>query len=204
VEENGKRLLVDPGLFSFIEKKLKPEDIGAVDVILLTHKHADHYYPEVLKELLKLRRAVIITNQEIAELLKQEGLKASIMKPNEERQVEGFKVQAFSAPHGEIPAPLPKNTAFLINDTLLITGDSFAPFGIEGCRILALPVSAPWARLVDVLFFAKRMNPKIVIPVHDAIIKDFMLDRIYEMCAATLAKDRIEFHHLKLGEELAM
>ena len=57
LEENGKRLLIDPGAFSFLEGLLKPEDIGPVDAILLTHQHLDHYYPDALKIILGLRAA---------------------------------------------------------------------------------------------------------------------------------------------------
>lgn len=42
LEKEGKRILVDPGLFSFIENRITPKEIGRVDAILLTHKHPDH------------------------------------------------------------------------------------------------------------------------------------------------------------------
>jgi L-ascorbate metabolism protein UlaG (beta-lactamase superfamily) len=50
IEESGKKLLFDPGAFVFIEGKFKPEEIVPVDVVVVTHSHPDHFFPEALKE----------------------------------------------------------------------------------------------------------------------------------------------------------
>lgn len=42
LEKSGKRLLFDPGLFSFIEGRLTPQDIGPVDVIVFAKKIKPH------------------------------------------------------------------------------------------------------------------------------------------------------------------
>jgi L-ascorbate metabolism protein UlaG (beta-lactamase superfamily) len=63
LEENGRRLLFDPGTFSFMDT-LRPEDIGVVDVIILTHQHQDHYFPEALKKIISLGKTTIFTHEE--------------------------------------------------------------------------------------------------------------------------------------------
>ncbi len=198
IEENGKRLLIDPGAFSFVEGMLKPQDIGPVDAILLTHQHLDHYYPDALKIILALHSAPIFTNAEIAALAKQQGIDCHVMNPGEIREVEGFIIEAFQAPHGAVPAAIPENTAFRINKKILHSGDSIeVPFeAVRGTEVLALPVAAPWSRLVDVIAFAHAIQPKIAIPVHDAILKDFMLERVYAMCKAKLEEQGIAFRPL--------
>ncbi len=200
IEHNGKRLLADPGAFSFIEGKIAPEDIGPVDVILLTHAHQDHYFPEALKKIIALHPAPIVTHAEIGELLDQEGLHWERIRAGESKEVAGFTVRAFEAAHERLPMPCPQNDAYLINGTVLLPGDSYSVRGIDYCDILALPVAGPWSHLADGIDFAKRLKPRVVIPIHDAIIKDFMLERIYAMCDTALKSEGIEFHPLYVGD----
>ena len=208
IEENGKRLLIDPGLFSFIEGKLKPEDIGGVDVILITHKHADHYYPEAMKKILAQKVALILANEEVGALLAKESSPHGEILPYEEikagdtKNIAGFTIEALAAPHGQIPGETPQNLAFLINRRILHPGDSLDVKRASPGDVLFLPVVAPWLRLVDALGFADTLKPKKVIPIHDAIMKDFMLERIYAMCANHFTKQGIDFHSLQLEEKL--
>ena len=201
LEDHGKKLLIDPGAFSFIENKLKPEDIGPVDVILITHKHWDHYHPPALKILMSLKPARIVTNEEIVHLLKQEGLESEIIRAGETKEIEGFKVKALAAPHGPIPSELPQNLAFLINDTLLHPGDSLH-MDITHCRVLALPTTAPWSTLVEALELAMKLKPEIVIPIHDVLWKDFVAERMHGLVKNKLEAAGISFHPLNVGEPL--
>src|SRR3989344_3253739 len=173
IENEGRRLLIDPGAFSFIEGKLKPEEIGAVDGILITHSHADHCYPKALKKILSLKPAPIIAHQEIIDLLAKEKISAEPIAAGEIREVAGFSVQAFKAPHEPILTDIPHNLAFFINKTLLHPGDSLSVNPLPSCEILALPVASPWARRVDAVTFTQQVNAKTVIPIHDAFLKDF-------------------------------
>ncbi len=200
VEENGRKLLIDPGAFSFIEKEIKPEDIGTVDVIVITHKHPDHYFPDALR--IHAKNAVIIADGEICALLAKEGIAHETITEGEIKTIAGFTIQALEAPHECIPAEIPHHLAFLINKKLLHPGDSLSVAGAHTCKILALPVAGPWLKLTDALAFAKKLAPAHVIPVHDAIIKDFMLLRIYAMCQNALEKESIAFHPLRLGDAL--
>jgi len=202
VEENGRKLLIDPGAFSFIEKKVRPEDIGIMDVIAITHPHLDHYSPEALRLLAKSGSFSVVTHKDIAGPLAQEGFQCEPLADGKTITIKGFAIKAHKAPHEKIPADIPHNQALMINGTLLHPGDSLSVTGVKKCEVLALPVAGPWLKLVDALAFAKKLKPKHVIPIHDAIIKDFMLERIYAMCKATLEKDNISFHPLALGKTL--
>ena len=200
LEKNGKRILIDPGIFSFIEGRLKPEDIGDVAAILITHKHADHFDSGILKKFLSFKRARIFTIEEIGTLLQQDGIEYERVKPGDALTIEGFQVNVFAAPHGRLPIPVPDNVAFLV-DQVLHPGDSFFPAGVDTCEVLALPVAGPWATLSDAVELVDRLKPKHVIPIHDAIIKDFMLTRIYDLMLKPLLDERqIAFHPLGLSE----
>ena len=200
LEKDGKRLLIDPGAFSFIEGKLKPEEIGPVDAILITHKHQDHFDPEVLKQFLDFGPASIHTIQDIRSELDTVGIVSQLLAPGDQTSIAGFEVRVANAPHGALPLPLPDNAAYLI-DGLLHPGDSFHPAGIESCETLALPIAGPWATMVAGLEMVDRLKPKTVIPIHDVIVKDFMLERMYQrMLKPALESRGIAFRPLAIGE----
>jgi L-ascorbate metabolism protein UlaG (beta-lactamase superfamily) len=202
VEENDRRLLIDPGYFSFVEGLLKPEDIGPVDVILLTHEHQDHFYPEAIKKISGKKQPVILGTRRIQALLEQEGIpsRASIVGTED---VGGFKVQTVPAPHEPLPVLVPENVGYLINGTLFHPGDSFDFHLTSSPKVIALPIAGPWMTILQALKKIEELKPHIVIPIHDAIIKDFMLTRMHEMCKQYLAAKGIEFRALALGEELS-
>lgn len=202
LEDHGKRLLIDPGLFSFIEGRLKPEDIGAVDAILISHKHQDHFDPDILKRFLSFGPTEIHTIAEIDEDLVKAGLSSIVLKGGDTKEIAGFAVEVFHAPHGPLPIAVPDNAAFLING-LLHPGDSFYPAGLTGCETLALPISAPWLTLNQALEMVDRLTPKRVVPIHDGIIKDFMLERMYDrMLRPILEQKEVAFIPLGLGDNL--
>lgn len=202
IEESGKKLLVDPGVFSFLDGALKPEDIGPVDVVIITHKHRDHYSPDALKILYGLKPFSIITNADVGEMLSKDGFQYESIMPGEEKNIGEFSIKALVAPHELIPAESVQNLAYLINDKFLHTGDSLTISSIDSCEILALPVAGPWLKLVEAVELAYRLKPKIVIPIHDWIIKDALLERIYEMCKTKFEPKGIAFRPLHIDEQL--
>lgn len=201
LEDNGKKLLIDPGEYSFIENKLTPVDIGPVGAVIITHSHPDHCFPEALKYF-AANGAQITASADIAELLQKENLKCEVINANEEKQIAGFSVKAIEAPHEQIPFPAPHNFAFLINGKLLHPGDSLS-FPQVKCEIYAMPVAGPWMTLVHSFDVAKKLKPKWVVPIHDALLKYFILERYYaNIFKPNLEKEGINFHALELGQEL--
>lgn len=198
LEKEGRRLLIDPGTFVFVEGKMSPSDIGVVDAVIITHKHTDHFDPSALKII----NAPIFTIREIGDLLEKEGLTYAEITPNDIRDIVGFSVRVIDAPHGPLLGPLPHNIAVLVDDRVLHPGDSHEPYGLERCDVLALPIMAPWANVVEAINFAIKLRAKIVVPIHDAFVKDFLLSRIYQMAAAALAPHGIVFRSLGLGEAI--
>jgi len=202
IENKGKKLLIDPGAYCFIENKIKPSDIGPVDAILITHNHQDHYSPEAVRVIARMRSPVILAGEEIGSLLEGENFEYQPVSGGEVITVAGFTIRSFEAAHGPLPAVLPNNLGFLINETILHPGDSYNVHDAGRLEVLALPVGGTWARLVDSLEFAKRLKPKTIIPIHDAMLKDFALERIYDLCRHNLERHSIIFHPLSLGEML--
>jgi L-ascorbate metabolism protein UlaG (beta-lactamase superfamily) len=199
-EHGGEKLLFDPGLFTFVEDKVKPDQFADVATIVLTHQHPDHLNVKALKEILALSKATVISNRGVAEALQKEGIE---VKLHEEGTMTAgaFTLKALAAAHQPILAPTtPPNTAYLVNDRVLNPGDSFdmSLLPWKGTEVLILPVMAPFLTEVEALAFARRMEPKEVIPVHDGYAKDFFLKGRYDTYEQYLQKDGVKFH--RMGE----
>lgn len=202
IEENGKRLLIDPGDFVFREGKISPKDLGGVDVILFTHGHADHFSPEALKIILKSKPAVVLAHEEIAKVLTQEGISYDTISAGEKKIVQGFQIEAFGAPHGpSTTVPAPFNMAYKIDNKVLHPGDCITLEGVTA-PVLALPVVGSWMRVVDAIEFAKRVKPQKVIPIHDVFIKESFIELFYESYEKRLAEASIDFIRTELGKEI--
>lgn len=208
---------MDPGAFCFVEGLLKPEDIGPVDVILLTHEHPDHFFPDAIRRLLALRPATIVTHPALAKKVRAAGFACEVLANEATTSVAGFEMTSVPAAHGVLPIPVPPNVGFFIRPqshrldhgtdgrgaALFHPGDSLDFVLPSPPDILALPVAGPWLTVAQAVDAAIRLKPKTVIPIHDAIIKDFMLERIYQnMLAPSLQAHGISFEPLGLGQSL--
>jgi len=95
-------------------------------------------------------------------------------------------------------SPIPENTAYVVDDTLLHPGDSYASTldAFAGIPVLALPVMAPWTNEIDTAAFAERVAPKLVVPIHDGYCKEFFLEMRYKNFEKYFATKGIEFRSL--------
>ena len=138
VEEGGDKILFDPGLFSFMEGQVTPDAFRDVRTIIITHNHPDHVDVAALKKIVELSGAKVITNSETQDAFTKEGIEAMVLDEGS-YQSKDCTIRAVPANHEKILAPrMPQNTAYIINDSFLNPGDSFAP-----CR-LPSGVSGPW------------------------------------------------------------
>ena len=204
VENEGDKILFDPGKFTFIEGLVKPDDFKDLSAVILTHQHPDHMDDESLKKILENNgAAVVITNTEIQSRLAEEGITAELLEEGR-RAVGGFTLEAVAAEHAKLlNAKTPQNTAYLVNGALLHPGDSYdTSLDVwKGVKVLALPIMAPWTTELETADFASRMQPQQVIPIHDGYAKDFFLKQRYENFKKYFAELGIDFYGLsKPGE----
>jgi len=182
VEEGEDKILFDPGVFSFIEGKVHPEAFKDVTTIIITHQHPDHVDISALKDIVAKSGATVVTNTEGKKALEKENIATTVFEEGN-YQTKNFTIRALAAQHERIlSSTLPQNTAYIINDTFLNPGDSFASHlsSLKGIKVLALPVMAPWNTELAVAQFAEMIAPQMVIPVHDGYAKDFFLKQRYE------------------------
>ena len=198
LEQNGEKLLFDPGWLSFEEGRVKPDQFDDVSTVVLTHGHPDHLDVKALRQILDRSKATVIGNSEVAEQLKEEGIEVEVLEEGT-RQAGPLALRAIPAKHEAILADeLPVNTAFLIDERVLNPGDSFDPALWEwaGTELLLFPAMAPFLTELAAYDFVKRMRPKQAVSVHDGYAKDSFLKKRHETYDTYLKKLGIRFHPL--------
>ncbi len=199
VEKNGSSILFDPGKFSFIEGLVRPDQFHNVTAVILTHGHPDHLDADALRAILSGNPgAVVYGNGETVGELAAKGIEATSFESGS-KEIGPFRVRAAAAEHAPIlGSKPPENTAYVVDDVLLNPGDSFAPTLDEfaGKKALLLPVMAPWEKEPEMMAFAERMRPGLVVPVHDGQAKDFFLRQRYGTFKEEFAKRGMGFAEL--------
>lgn len=195
IEEKGLRILTDPGTYSEGQNEAKN-----IDLVLITHEHADHFHIDSLKIVLKNNpQAVVVSNAAVGALLKEAGIAYELMGNGESREWQGLVVEAQEGLHADMFPGFPRvaNTAFRIGERLFYPGDAFIePNG--PVEILALPVAGPWMKLSEAINYALLVKPKVAFPVHDGILKTPGM--VHRMPKAVLSERGIDFETLEEGE----
>lgn len=199
VETGGQRILIDPGVFS-----PGTADLTGIDVILVTHQHADHVDLQRLPALLEANpQATLYAEPQAAAVMAEAGIAS-------EHTVAG-EVLAFGrvliTPVGEKHA--------LINEALPLIGNLGVVLRAEGepnlfhpgdaydgepgqVDILALPLNAPWAASRDTVAFAQRIAPRVSVPIHDALLSAIGRE-LYLSQVRTLGPASMQLHDLASG-----
>jgi len=188
IKTHNLKILTDPGIWSgemFGEEK--------IDLILITHEHADHLHLNSLREVLKKSpTAKIFSVQSVVEILAQEGIVAEALTNGQSVEVLGHIVEAVGERHADIYSEIPpvENTGFLLDNYFFYPGDAFTVPKVN-IGILALPVAGPWLKISEVLEYAKKVAPRFAFPVHDGMLAHH--DFIYNHCKRFLPGFGTEF-----------
>jgi L-ascorbate metabolism protein UlaG (beta-lactamase superfamily) len=196
IEVSGLRILTDPGAWTTAQN-----DVKNINVILITHEHADHIHIESLKKVIANNpNAVIYTNTGVSTLLSSEGIEYQLLEKDQTTSVKEVSLEVFDCAHEPIykTIPLPQNTGYFIGERLWYPGDSFGKF-VKPIEILALPVAGPWMHISEALDYAKHMKPKHCFPVHDGMLKIF--GPFHALPEKVLAETGINFIPLEPGQE---
>ena len=197
IEKDGQNLVFDPVEFTGIIPKI--ENVAAV---VITHKHGDHFQPEILARIINNNPGVkVFTTGDTAPLITN----AAIVKAGDSYAVGNFKLDFFGKDHATIvPGQIPcENIGVVVDDILVNPGDSFDLPSIQG-KILFTPISAPWLKIVESMDYVEKARPQIVIPVHDALLSELgeqissnWVKKVCETVSATSVE-------LKPGEDLTI
>lgn len=195
IEQKELRILTDPGAYSDAQNSAQN-----LDVVLITHEHADHLHIESLKKVILNNPDIrVFTNPSVGEILKKESIAHEIFENSRALNFKGVEILCFLAPHEFISdsVPLPENTALLIDGELLFPGDAFF-IPKKEVRVLALPVAGPWMKLKEAIEYAKKVNPKKTFPVHDGMLK--IIGPVHKVPQKELMDVGIEFVPLEAGQ----
>jgi len=197
IEENSIRILTDPGTYSTAQN-----DIRNIDVVLITHEHADHIHIDSLRLIIENNPKVkIVTNKSVGLILDKEGITYSLVEDTQSIEIGGVVIEGFGTEHAYIYETVKRveNTCYFINKKLFYPGDSFHNPNMV-IPILALPVAGPWMKISDAIEYAKKLKPGICFPVHDGMLKEDRLGPIHRLPESVLTPLGIKFVVIKEGE----
>lgn len=172
VEAADTRILIDPGAFSVDEVF----ELDGLDAIVVTHQHPDHLDQSRVPALLARNPdAVLLCDPETAAVVdfgdwteNSDGL---------ETTVKGVTLRGVGSQHAVILPTIPRigNVGVLVSapeqPTLFHPGDSYE-YTPDGVDVLALPLSAPWAKTSETVDFVQRVSPTTLFPIHDCTISE--------------------------------
>ncbi|WP_380163620.1 MBL fold metallo-hydrolase [Jannaschia sp. R86511] len=175
VHHDGDTILLDPGVFSpgLVEQLGTSTGPGAV---LVTHAHPDHLDPDLVP---LLERVVgpggVLAEAGAAQVVREAGGSVTELVVGAEHRLGGVTVQVVGGRHAVIHPDVPRigNVGLLLRAggvTLFHPGDSYetTPDGVD---VLALPLNAPWAKVAETVEFVRAVGPRVVLPVHDALLQ---------------------------------
>jgi len=167
ITEGDSRLIIDPGEFAS-----SLTNIEAIDCVVITHIHGDHFNPYKLKQIYQLNPEVkIYTTSDVAEKLVD--LKAEIAKPGKTYVIGEIELEFFGEDHAVIDprTPVVQNIGVLVNSKLYYPGDSFTEC-TKQFQVLAVPSSAPWMRVGEMIPMIESSQCSQVFPTHNFMLSE--------------------------------
>ena len=169
IDDGSTRILLDPGKFG------PRPGLDGVDAVLITHRHFDHFDPELVEEALGRGVPVWMPGDAFGDLGDPGGLAGG---DNLHEAVAGatlrigaLTVRVSGGRHAEVhpTIPGPENRAYLIDERVLVTGDEH-PVPPSRPTTLVTPIDAPWLRATDLIRYVRDVHPELVVGVHDGLL----------------------------------
>jgi L-ascorbate metabolism protein UlaG (beta-lactamase superfamily) len=192
-------LVLDPGMFT------APEAVDGSTAVLVTHEHADHWTPD----LLRATDAPVFTIEAVAAQIREQAPdvaeRVTVVRPGDTFDA-GIPVEVVGEKHAVIHPELPHfdNSGYLLTadtTTVFHPGDALTvPPAIPD--VLLLPVSAPWLKVGECIDYARDVGAPRSLAIHDAVYSEAGLGIVDAHVSRFLAAREQEYVRLGLGEEL--
>ena len=170
IETKEKKILIDPGTLKYKEEYFAVWNTA--DIVLVTHKHPDHYNTEVLKKLDK--NIKIYSTEEVQNVDKS--IPIQIVKENDVIELGDVKIEVVHAIHGYQPLlkgdkEVYENVGYIIDDgenRLYATSDTICFKNDYKADILAIPVTGHGLTMsaFEAALYAKEVGAVLTLPIH--------------------------------------
>jgi L-ascorbate metabolism protein UlaG (beta-lactamase superfamily) len=197
IEVEGRRILTDPGSFT-IEELVT----DSIDIVLITHEHADHLHIDSVKKIVEANPTVqIFSNSSVGKLLTEAGISFSLLEGMNTTTCCGVLLEAFDGKHEEIYEEIGQvqNTGYFIAEKLFYPGDSYINPN-KDVEILAFPLGGPWCKIADAVRYVLAVKPTYAIPVHDGIEREDRVGILHRIPATLFPQNGIDFRPMKSGD----
>jgi L-ascorbate metabolism protein UlaG (beta-lactamase superfamily) len=178
VESSDGRVIFDPFLTGNPKAEVKPENVGQVDAVLVSHGHGDHFGDTVA--IAKQHRATVVAAFEIAAWCEQQGCEAHPMACGGAHEFPFGWVKLVPAAHGSLFEPEPRHSTnpvgilyraeeklvYHMGDTAL-TADVRLLGELHRVDLLLCPIGDNYTMgPEDALLAVDWIQPRLVVPMH--------------------------------------
>lgn len=193
IENDGKKILVDPGVYSWNHESVKSIDFSGLAAVVVTHNHPDHLNDDFVIAIKSASPdAKWYGPGQVVEQLKNQGIEAfSSSQENDVKFIESAHAD-LSPWYDEQP----DHTSFLIFGEVLVSGDCQTLSSSHGARILAGAINGgPWGAVVGFAKMIEAMEdrPQIVFPLHDWHWNEEARAGIYSILPGVMKKFGVDF-----------
>ena len=196
IEHDGYVVVVDPGVLT------GREAVAGATAVLITHEHADHMSVDHLRAI----DAPVFTIEAVAKAIADPAVleRTTIIAPGDSFDV-GLPVRAVGELHAVIHPEFPRffNSGYVVtagSEKVFHPGDAFTPAG-EDIDVLCVPVCAPWAKISEVLDYARANAAPRNLAIHDMVYSEFGLTIVDPRMEAFVGEGNV-YKRLKPGEDL--
>ena len=195
VTTDEEATLFDPGFHTYQSGQIDLNEIGDVTRVFITHEHGDHVNPEFVRWVTDRGQDVTVySNEAVRDLLAEHGIEVDTGTPS------GAGVE--DVLHGKLPTgATPPNRSFTIEGVLTHPGDSREP--TKTAPVLALPLLVPWDSATGAVEFARRLQPRQVVPIHDFYMSEIGRGWIRNLIKGVLSDDDIELVDIDWGDSFS-
>ncbi len=198
IEEEGKRIMIDPGKYSTLQN-----EENNLDILLITHEHTDHCHIDSIKTIVQNNPNIkIVTNSSVGKILNESKIDFISIVDGQEINIDQISLIGVGKTHKEVHPSLStvEDVGFLINQKFFYPGDALHKPKIKP-KIIAFPVAGSWIRVGEVIDWLDEIKPEIVIPVHDGILNENGYKALFGNYKKILLDRGIDFRILEENKE---
>jgi L-ascorbate metabolism protein UlaG (beta-lactamase superfamily) len=201
LDDGERALVIDPGIFSDLDRAL-----DGADGVLVTHEHLDHIDADrVLAAARRDPRLRIWAPAAAAAALAELAEQVVTVSSGDDFDAAGFAVRTFGGQHALIHPTIPmvSNVGYLIAEDVYHPGDSLIVPPAQVGTLLA-PLHAPWSKTAEVIDFVVAVRAARVHQIHDGLLNEPGVRFAEAHVARIGAEHGSEYRHLADGESVSI